>query len=137
MMTKESIYREGDFEMTREDTERMDTAKEHDNVTQLPTNPSIEQEAAPEEIKDASKRPYVAAMLLQFGDGRVDVVTDLPNMGTHHQATVREVRNMCQSVVFDMNNMIQAKITVNEIQMEGAKRQIASQIEGFKNKLKV
>jgi hypothetical protein len=125
-------YREGDAEMKEpEMTETVEApVEETSNVTSLPKKEDAQKE--PE-----GPRAFTAVLLLQFPDGKVDAITDLPNMNTDHPASLREVRSMCQNMVMDVNNMIQAKIVMNELQVEGAKRQLASQIEGMKNKLKV
>jgi hypothetical protein len=125
-------YREGD-----------DSINESESIEAPPTPMEPEEDAKVSPIstpvgnKEEARKPITAVLLIQFENGVVEAITDLPNMETNHKASVREARNMCQSVVADLNNMIQSKLVSNELQMAAAQRQLANQVGDIRSRLKV
>lgn len=117
-------YREGDSQMTVDE-----------EMVQVPVE-SMEEKASmltpvpDEQVSEAKDRVAVtAALIIQFEDGRIDAITDLPSIEKNHTASIREVRNMCNSIVSDMDSLLTVKMFSQEMQMHAARAQMQKQLE--------
>jgi hypothetical protein len=124
-MATETPYREGN-----DDSEPVGASPE--------AAPPVSQELpvkAPEE-SGTSRKTITAVLLVQFDDGKIDAITDLPSVEKNHAASLREVRNMCSSMLEDVSCMIQAKMTISELKMDMARTQAQSQVNDQISKIK-
>jgi hypothetical protein len=121
-------YREGDSQVTVQEEmvelpiEAVSTPME----TPLPVETLT---PVPPEQRPEERKIVTAVLLLQYEDGRIDAVTDLPSVEKHHQASLREARNMSHSIVSDMDNLLTSKLVSQDIQMHAAKIQMQKQLE--------
>lgn len=89
-----------------------------------------DEQSSDEQVPEAKERVAVtAALIIQFEDGRIDAITDLPSIEKNHTASIREVRNMCNSIVSDMDSLLTVKMFSQEMQMQAARVQMQKQME--------
>jgi hypothetical protein len=130
-------YKEGDSEVTV-DQEMVpvpvESLPEESSPEESPVQPKLtpvpEEKATESQAESTPDRTAVTAVLLiQFEDGRVDAITDLPSIGKGHVASIREVRNMCAGIASDMDNLLTVKMFSQEMQMQSARAQMQRQLE--------
>jgi hypothetical protein len=132
-------YKEGDSEVTKEVSEQQEMTpipveSLPEEPSTLPAQPKLtpvpDGTAAEPPVEGVPDRTAVTAVLLiQFEDGRVDAITDLPSLEKGHVASIREVRNMCASIASDMDNLLTVKMFSQEMQMQAARAQMQRQLD--------
>jgi hypothetical protein len=136
-MSENKTYREG-----QEDTEPTPISQIHSAPSESSEGPlQVSEVESKVDATDPSKKVITAALLIQFADGRVDAITDLPQVEKNHVASLREVRLMAHSLIDDISSALQAKLTIAELKADVARsqaqNQLNSQISKIQNSIKL